>query len=402
MGELRLRDIRKSFGAVDVIKGVDLDIKSGEFVVFVGPSGCGKSTLLRLIAGLEEITSGTLEFDGEEVNELPPALRGIAMVFQSYALYPHMTVYNNMAFGMKLAKASKDGDRQERPRGRRNPAAHAVSRPPPEAALRRSAAARRHRPRHRPQSEGLPLRRAALQPRRGAARLDAHRDRQAARAHDRRDHGLRHPRPGRGDDARRPHRRAARRNRRAGRLADGALSPAGQSLRRRLHRLAGDEHGALHRSRRRRRASDRRSTARCTSRRRFRRAPSGKKGTLGVRPENLSLANGVGEPIFKGTLDIVEHLGELTLLYVDCGYGEPIIAKLEGSVQVKRDSEVALDGAGERAPRLRRERQSLRAHELNLRGALPSSAAKRVLRQDQRDGEPVVALLRRRSGWRSR
>ena len=108
MGELRLRDVRKSFGHVEVIKGVDLEIKSGEFVVFVGPSGCGKSTLLRLIAGLEEITSGMIEFDGEEVNELPPALRGIAMVFQSYALYPHMTVYNNMAFGMKLAKASKD------------------------------------------------------------------------------------------------------------------------------------------------------------------------------------------------------------------------------------------------------------------------------------------------------
>ncbi len=107
MGELRLHDIKKSFGAIDVIKGVDLEIKSGEFVVFVGPSGCGKSTLLRLIAGLEEITSGTLEFDGEEVNELPPALRGIAMVFQSYALYPHMTVYNNMAFGMKLAKVNK-------------------------------------------------------------------------------------------------------------------------------------------------------------------------------------------------------------------------------------------------------------------------------------------------------
>ncbi|KAB2875607.1 MAG: ABC transporter ATP-binding protein, partial [Bauldia sp.] len=97
MTELRLRDLKKSFGAVDVIKGVDLDIKSGEFVVFVGPSGCGKSTLLRLIAGLEEITSGTIEFDGEVVNEVPPALRGIAMVFQSYALYPHMTVYGNMA-----------------------------------------------------------------------------------------------------------------------------------------------------------------------------------------------------------------------------------------------------------------------------------------------------------------
>ena len=107
MAELRLKNVRKSFGAIDVIKGVDLEIGSGEFVVFVGPSGCGKSTLLRLIAGLEEITSGTVEFDGEEVNELPPALRGIAMVFQSYALYPHMTVFNNMAFGMKLAKAPK-------------------------------------------------------------------------------------------------------------------------------------------------------------------------------------------------------------------------------------------------------------------------------------------------------
>ena len=115
MGELRLRDVKKSFGHVDVIKGVDLDVKNGEFIVFVGPSGCGKSTLLRLIAGLEEITSGEIEFDGEVVNELPPALRGIAMVFQSYALYPHMTVYNNMAFGMKLAKANKeDIDKQVR------------------------------------------------------------------------------------------------------------------------------------------------------------------------------------------------------------------------------------------------------------------------------------------------
>jgi alpha-glucoside transport system ATP-binding protein len=107
MAEIKLRDIKKSFGAVDVIKGVDLDIKKGEFVVFVGPSGCGKSTLLRLISGLEDITSGTLEFDGEVVNDLPPSTRGIAMVFQSYALYPHMTVYGNMAFGMKLAKKSK-------------------------------------------------------------------------------------------------------------------------------------------------------------------------------------------------------------------------------------------------------------------------------------------------------
>ncbi len=107
MAHIQLKDVRKSFGAVDVIKGVDLDIKSGEFMVFVGPSGCGKSTLLRLISGLEDITSGDLMFDGERVNNLVPSKRGIAMVFQSYALYPHMTVFDNMAFGMKLANAGE-------------------------------------------------------------------------------------------------------------------------------------------------------------------------------------------------------------------------------------------------------------------------------------------------------
>ncbi len=102
---LKLTNVKKAYGAVQVLHGIDLDIKSGEFVVFVGPSGCGKSTLLRLIAGLEDITDGTLEIGGTVVNTLPPSKRGIAMVFQSYALYPHMTVYDNMAFGLKLAKA---------------------------------------------------------------------------------------------------------------------------------------------------------------------------------------------------------------------------------------------------------------------------------------------------------
>ena len=103
MAELQLRNIRKSFGAVEVIKGVSLEIKSGEFMVFVGPSGCGKSTLLRLVAGLEDISSGELLFDGQVVNGLAPSKRGIAMVFQSYALYPHMNVYDNMAFGLRLS-----------------------------------------------------------------------------------------------------------------------------------------------------------------------------------------------------------------------------------------------------------------------------------------------------------
>ncbi len=112
MAHIELKNIRKSFGLVDVIKGVDLDIRSGEFMVLVGPSGCGKSTLLRLMAGLEDITSGEMRFDGQLVNALAPSRRGIAMVFQSYALYPHMTVYENMAFGMQLAKSGPEAIKQ--------------------------------------------------------------------------------------------------------------------------------------------------------------------------------------------------------------------------------------------------------------------------------------------------
>jgi multiple sugar transport system ATP-binding protein len=104
MAAITMRGVTKSFGPVHVIKGVDLAIQPNEFVVFVGPSGCGKSTLLRLIAGLEDITSGDLLIGNEVVNDLPPSERGISMVFQSYALYPHMTVKDNMAFGLKLAK----------------------------------------------------------------------------------------------------------------------------------------------------------------------------------------------------------------------------------------------------------------------------------------------------------
>ena len=105
MAKIELKNLTKSYGAVQVIKGIDLTIEKGEFMVFVGPSGCGKSTLLRLISGLEEISTGEMLFDGAAVNNVLPSKRGIAMVFQSYALYPHMTVFENMAFGMKLAKA---------------------------------------------------------------------------------------------------------------------------------------------------------------------------------------------------------------------------------------------------------------------------------------------------------
>ena len=108
MADININTINKYYGDVHVIKDISLDIKSQSFTVLVGPSGCGKSTMLRMIAGLEDINSGTISIDGEVVNDLPPKQRNIAMVFQSYALYPHMTVFDNMAFGLKLEKRSKD------------------------------------------------------------------------------------------------------------------------------------------------------------------------------------------------------------------------------------------------------------------------------------------------------
>jgi len=108
VGSLQLKSIRKAYGTHDVLKGIDLEVKDGEFVIFVGPSGCGKSTLLRSIAGLEDVTAGTVLINGQDVTVTPPAKRGIAMVFQSYALYPHLTVKDNMGLGLKQAGTAKD------------------------------------------------------------------------------------------------------------------------------------------------------------------------------------------------------------------------------------------------------------------------------------------------------
>jgi multiple sugar transport system ATP-binding protein len=108
MGSIELKQVRKDFTGFSVIKGVDLKVDDGEFTVFVGPSGCGKSTLLRLIAGLEDISSGQIMIDGKDVSQVGPAQRGLSMVFQSYALYPHMSVRNNIAFALKMANQPKD------------------------------------------------------------------------------------------------------------------------------------------------------------------------------------------------------------------------------------------------------------------------------------------------------
>ncbi len=104
MTDIQLRNVAKAYGDVKVIHGIDLHVKSGQFVVFVGPSGCGKSTLLRIIAGLENVTGGEVVIDGDVVNRIPASERGLAMVFQSYALYPHMSVYKNMAFGLENSR----------------------------------------------------------------------------------------------------------------------------------------------------------------------------------------------------------------------------------------------------------------------------------------------------------
>ena len=104
MAAVSLRDVRKSYGDLQVIHGVNMEIADGEFIVILGPSGCGKSTLLRMVAGLEVITSGEIAIGGRVVNQLEPTDRNIAMVFQNYALYPHMTVFDNMAYGLKIAK----------------------------------------------------------------------------------------------------------------------------------------------------------------------------------------------------------------------------------------------------------------------------------------------------------
>ena len=201
MAQVSIRKVVKEYDrGVQAVKGIDLEIADQEFVVLVGPSGCGKSTTLRMIAGLEEISEGEIWIGGDVVNDVPPRDRDIAMVFQNYALYPHMTVFDNMAFGLKLRKLAQGRDQAPGGRGRAHPGHRAPAGAQAEGAIRRAAAARRDGPRHRAQAQGLPVRRAALQSRRQAARADAHRDQEAApdRAQY---HRLRHARPGGGDDA---------------------------------------------------------------------------------------------------------------------------------------------------------------------------------------------------------
>ena len=245
-----------------------LDIGDGEFMVLVGPSGCGKTTALRMVAGLEDITSGILRIGGKEANDETPKERDIAMVFQNYALYPHMTVAENIGFALKLRKLPKDQLNAKVKRGGRDPRPDRLAGPQARTAVRRPAPAGRHGPGHRARALGVPDGRAAVQPGRQAAGADARRG-GAHPAADGRIHHLRHARPGRGDDHGRPGHRHAGRRAAAGRHSADPLRPPGQRLRGRVHRLAGPEpvrRGPSARARGRSSSAPRRSTCRTRSR----------------------------------------------------------------------------------------------------------------------------------------
>ena len=240
MAQVTLRKIVKKYDEVLAVRGIDLDIADKEFIVLVGPSGCGKSTTLRMIAGLEEITGGDIAIGGDVVNDVPPKDRDIAMVFQNYALYPHMNVYENMSFGLKLKRTPKDEiDRRVKQAAQILDITELLDRKPKQLSGGQRQRVAMGRAIVRDPKVFLfdePL----SQPRRQAARADAHRDQEGA-PEGPHHHGLRHPRPGRGDDAGRPRGGDECRPDRAGRHAQRPLPFADHQVRGRLHRLAGDE-----------------------------------------------------------------------------------------------------------------------------------------------------------------
>ena len=282
MASLTLTNIVKRYGTTTIIHDVDLAIADGEFVVFVGPSGCGKSTLLRMISGLESVTTGDLLIDGKRVNDVSAAQRGLAMVFQSYALYPHMTVYQNLAFGLENLRAPRaEIETKVHSAARMLKLDTLLDRRPTQLSggqRQRVAIGRCDRPR----PDHLPVRRAAVEPRRGVARADAHGDHRSARPLGHHD-GLRHPRPGGGDDHGRQDRRAARGSHRAGRLAARALQQSAQSFRRRLHRFAANE---FPRRERRGPWARRRACRPCRWRRRLGRGDTGQRRWRAARHES--------------------------------------------------------------------------------------------------------------------
>ncbi len=346
MAGVKLTQVRKAYGPVEVIHGVDLDIAEGEFVVFVGPSGCGKSTLLRMIAGLEEISGGELHIDGRIVNEIPPSKRGIAMVFQSYALYPHMTVYENMAFGMRIARLGKDeidarvrdaaailqlepylarlpkalsgGQRQRVAIGRaivRNPKVFLFDEPLSnlDAALRvatRIEIAKLH--------ESMP---------KATMIYVTHDQVEAMTLADR----IVVLSAGRIEQVGSP---IELYERPANLFVAKFIGSPAMNILPGVAAATGDQTSV---------GLSGGSAAKVPIA--TNEAQTGKPVSLGVRPEDLTLAEG-REAIITGTISLVESLGEVTLLYIDAGSGgEPVVAKLPGTRNFRRGETVRLAAA---------------------------------------------------------
>ena len=241
MSRIVLDAVSKQFpDGTTAVSALDLEVADGELLVLVGPSGCGKTTALRMVAGLEEVSSGTIFIDDNPVNDLEPRHRDVAMVFQSYALYPHLSVYDNMAFSLKYRKVPKSEVKQRVDEAARILELEPYLRAQAPAAVRRAAPAGGHGPGHRAPAAGVPDGRAAVQPGRQAPGADARRDRPAA-ALARHHHHLRHARPDRGDDAGQPGRGAPAGRPAADSLAAGAVPAAREPVRGRVHRVAADE-----------------------------------------------------------------------------------------------------------------------------------------------------------------
>jgi ABC-type sugar transport system ATPase subunit len=322
MSEVTIRAVTKAYGNVQVLHGIDLDIAAGEFVVFVGPSGCGKSTLLRMIAGLEAISGGTIAIGGTVVNNVAPAKRGIAMVFQNYALYPHMTVAENMGFGLKLARVP----REQREAKVREAAEMLQLGPYLDRLPRQLSGGQRQRvaigraivrdPKVFLFDEPLSNLDAAL---RVATRVEIARLKQKLPdttmiyvTHDQVE---------------------------AMTLADrivvlngGRIEQVGSPLD--LYEAPANLFVARFIGSPAMNVVDMAAGARTGS-------PAA-AAKLGVRPEHLRIAAAGEPPLFSGTVSLVEQLGEVTILYVDIGAAEPLVAKLEGVRRVSPGETLSL------------------------------------------------------------
>ena len=382
MADLTLRDVKKAYGSLHILHGIDLDIKSGEFIVFVGPSGCGKSTLLRSIAGLEEITSGTLEIAGEVVNDVPPSKRGIAMVFQSYALYPHMTVYDNMAFGMKIARESKTeidrrvrqaadilqltkylerlpkalsgGQRQRVAIGRaivRNPKVFLFDEPLSnlDAALRVATRIEIAKLKESmPNTTMIYVTHDQVEAMTLADRIvvlkDGHIEQVGSPMELYKNPGNLF-------------------------VAQFIGSPAMNILPAKIDK-AGAQTVVSH-------VGGRTATLPIAT-------PASAAGTavsFGVRPEDLAVATG-SSYLFEGLIDYVEQLGEVQLVYVDIGRPDiPLVVKLPGNAEVKRGDTLRLDAAATRPAYLRRRGPYLRATDGRRAGGLTGSLTRDARRR---------------------